>query len=121
MSIRNFFDKSIVKKDEEIESFEIFVYEWIKKAERELKWDKRLIRGLIATGNHLLDKKGTIQTNLPKTMTKSGGEVECNCSSESNWCSIDIMIDCIKGKCDETIWGCGTLLVYPCDGLCNGM
>ena len=115
----DYFDLSIEKTDKEIETFEIFVYKWIKKAEQELKWNKQIINGLIATGNHLLDKQGTIQTNLPKVMTKAGGETECNCNTESDWCSIG---DCMEShSCDGTNHGCGTLWVYSCNGLCNGI
>lgn len=116
-----YFDYSHTKTDEEIEVFELFFYEWIKKAESQLGWDRQIIGGLIATGNSLLDKKGTIQVNQTRVMTKAGGEVNCNCSSKSNWCSIDIMVDCKTGGCDKVIDDCGTLWQYDCDGRCNGI
>lgn len=115
-----YFDNSREKTDEEIEIFEIFIYEWMKKAEQELQWSRKTIGGLIASGNTLISKDGTVQTNSTNLMTKSAGESKCHCSSKSNWCSIDITVDCVKGGCEE-VNGCGTLWANPCDGRCNGI
>lgn len=116
-----YFDYSREKTDEEIETFEIFTYEWIEKAKQEFKWSKKTIGGLIATGHTLIDKGGAIQYTPNITMTKAPSEVKCNCSTESNWCSIDYNIDCIAGGCEEDVNDCGTLWMYDCDGRCNGV
>ncbi len=90
------------------------------KAEQQFQWSKSTIAGLIATGNKLLDKKGTVQINQTRAMTKSGGESRCNCSTSSDWCSGSV--DCQStNDCDDNNHGCGTLFVYSCDGRCNGI
>lgn len=114
-----YFDFSREKTDEEIEVFELFTYAWKQKAEKQLGWSKTLIGGIIATGNRLLDKKGTIQITPSIAMTKLDGESNCNCSTSSDWCSGSV--DCESSSCDESNHGCGTLLVYSCDGRCNGI
>lgn len=114
-----YFDFSTKRTDEEIEIFELFIYEWTKKAEQQLQWSKNTIGGLIATGNKLLDKNGTVQINQTRAMTKSGGESKCHCSTNSDWCSGSV--DCQSTDCDEDTHGCGTLFVYSCDGRCNGI
>lgn len=115
-----YFDYSREKTDEEIEKFEIFVYEWKKKAEVQFGWSKEIIGGLIATGNSLLDKKGTVQVNQSTIMTKAGGE-SCNCNTSSDWCNS--REDRPYWKCGSGCkggdgWGCGTLGFYSCNGTC---
>jgi hypothetical protein len=38
----------------------------------------------------------------------------CSCSKDSDWC----IYDCWSNRCKATAAGCGTLWLYPCDGLC---
>lgn len=114
-----YFDFSTERTDEEIETFELFVYGWIKKAEQQFRWSKNTIAGLIATGNKLLDTKGTVQINQTRAMTKSEGESKCNCSTKSDWCSV--FSECQDVACEESTHGCGTLLVYSCNGRCGGI
>lgn len=116
-----YFDFSTKRTDEEIEIFELFVYGWTKKAEQQFRWSKNTIAGLIATGNQLLDKNGTVQINQTRAMTKSGGESKCNCSTDSDWCSTSTSIDCQDADCEDSTHGCGTLFVYSCNGRCNGI
>jgi len=49
-----------------------------------------------------------------------GGVKKCKCSSESNYCNP--LAPCDEQPediCKHTTLGCGTLLVYSCDGLCR--
>lgn len=120
-----YFDYSREKTDKEIEIFEIFVFEWKKKAKQQFKWTKNTIGGLIATGNNLLDKDGTIQIIKARTMTKSEGETnsKCSCSTDSDWCNASedkLYWKCdSKDECTSAEGGCGTLWSYPCNGTCK--
>ncbi|MDE5710858.1 MAG: bacteriocin fulvocin C-related protein [Bacteroides sp.] len=116
-----YFDFSTKRTDEEIEYFELFVYKWTKKAEQQFQWSKNTIGGLIATGNKLLDKNGTVQINQTRAMTKSVKEKSpCNCNVKSDWCSASV--DCeATNNYEDSVHGCGTLWVYSCNGRCNGI
>lgn len=45
------------------------------------------------------------------------GSPECNCSGDSDWCEGN-EYSCRTTKCTPT-WGCGTLFLYPCTGICT--
>lgn len=53
-----------------------------------------------------------------------GGVPTCTCSSDrscllrSNDCGA--LLECKKGYCNKTRWGCGVLWLQSCDGLCTG-
>lgn len=53
-----------------------------------------------------------------------GGVPTCTCSSDrscllrSNDCGA--LLECKKGYCTPTRWGCGVLWLQSCDGLCTG-
>jgi len=42
--------------------------------------------------------------------------IKCSCSTSSDWCGGNY--DCYSGPCDATSLGCGTFLLYSCNGLC---
>jgi hypothetical protein len=39
----------------------------------------------------------------------------CTCSHDSDWC---VSYDCYSNQCKSSPTGCGTMWLYPCDGLC---
>lgn len=121
----SYFDSTRENTDEEIETFEVFAYEWIKKAESEFGWSRKLIAGLVASPNAIINKEGILKlshtSSNKRVKTRMETEVECNCSTSSNWCSIDISIECMDVPCSISASGCGTLWLYDCDGLCNGI
>lgn len=121
----SYFDSAKEETDKEIETIEVFAYEWIKKAESQLRWNRKLIGGLVASPNSIIDKEGTLKlthSNSDKRVkTRTETEVECNCSTSSNWCSIDIMVECLDVPCDVVPNDCGFLWLYDCDGRCNGI
>jgi hypothetical protein len=43
--------------------------------------------------------------------------VTCKCSSDDDWCSG--IGSCGNSKCDPQRWGCGTLWMSSCDGICT--
>jgi hypothetical protein len=104
------------RTESDIEQLDIFAYKWIEYAEEELGWNKNLIGSIIASGNKLLDKNGTIMIKTTSTIRlKSSSEPACTCSTESDWCSLNAY--CKNDGCTETHY-CGTLLLYDCDGRC---
>lgn len=42
---------------------------------------------------------------------------ECDCSMGSDWCPGDYV--CVDEDCQRTSSGCGSLWLYPCDGICR--
>lgn len=117
------FDFVRQKTDEEIEEIEVFAYKWMKKAELQLDWNRKVIGGLVAMPHTIINKEGTLKRTFsqPYKSVKTRTEAECNCSKSSNWCSIDISVECLDASCDVTDGGCGFLWLYDCDGRCYGI
>lgn len=45
--------------------------------------------------------------------------MNCTCSTASDYCDrSDSGVKCLKGGCNSSAWGCGTLWFYACGGLC---
>ncbi len=42
---------------------------------------------------------------------------DCVCSGRSDWCGSKSA--CGYGTCNGSSWGCGTILIRACDGLCR--
>lgn len=58
---------------------------------------------------------GWVASQLGAVSAASGG---CECSRQSDWCGpFAACIDPLN-TCEVTSSGCGTFLLYPCDGLC---
>ncbi len=117
------FNRAKEMTDEEQEKMDIFFYKWVEDAKIRLNWDMPLIKGIVATGNTLVDKSGKIRTSTQsKAIVKSSGESECECEIDQfiAWC---ITMDCEKSRsgCEKLPDGCGFLLSYPCDGTCGGI
>ena len=117
------FDFVRQKTDEEIEEIEVFAYKWMKKAELQLDWNRKVIGGLVAMPHTIINKEGTLKRTFSQSYksVKTRTEAECNCSKSSNWCSIDISVECLDASCDVTDGGCGFLWLYDCDGRCYGI
>lgn len=120
----SYFDSTKEDTDDEVETIEVFAYKWIKKAVSELGWNRKLIGGLVASPNAIINKEGTLKfarlnsDNGVKTRT----EVECHCNQDDNWCSIEMSIECLPSDdCEISDSGCGFLWLSPCNGRCNGI
>ena len=116
------------------EEFELFVYKWNEYAITELGWTRKLIYGIIADGNRLLDKDGNTE-GIPedgigqkriKTGSEDDGLSDCSCSQMSDWCDIfgeipPSVVSCNSNnyKCKTMNNGCGTFWQFPCDGICK--
>lgn len=115
-SYPNYFDFSIEKTDEEIEFFELFIYNWKDKAKNELKWKDELIYNMIASGNEILNKEGKVKQSETRVLASN----DCSCSNTSDWCPIGTYCK-YDHVCSSSTHGCGSLFVYECNGLCVPM
>lgn len=124
---------NIFNENETSEDFELFIYKWNEYAIQELNWSRKLIYGITADGNRLLNKSGDLEKssdNLSdktriKTNSEDSGLSECSCSQLSDWCDIfgeipPWVLSCnsYNYNCKE-IPGCGTFWKYTCDGICK--
>lgn len=83
---------------------------------------------IVATGNEVKDTKGNLvvrKRSLPASAKMSlaaeqgNHKDNCNCSNGSIFTCIGDAL-CEDVDCDGSSFGCGALLVYPCDGRCGG-
>ena len=119
----NFLNGYSSMSDEEKNVFDLFFYQWRDKARTDFNWSDNLLRAVLASGNKLLDTKGTLLINQGNNRTSllSDSESDCNCSQSSDWCTPPGW-DCEDVSwCEEDTWGCGTILAYDCDGRCGGI
>lgn len=117
------FDKANFDED----SFEIFMYSWSEKAKEEFQWDGQILYAIVASGEKMIDIKGTLEIKDSKPLTRATKN-DCGCSKSSDYCSFRnsppgsypiVVFSCGSDNCD-TVGGCGTLLQYTCDGNCFG-
>lgn len=114
----NFVDGYNGLSDQEKNEFDLFFYEWFEISKNEFKWSDRQLYAIVASGNTLLDTKGTLLVSKNKEATLSYAESNCNCSTSSDWCSTSM---CEDVSCEDTFLGCGTIFAYDCDGRCGGI
>ena len=119
---RSFLNGYDIMSDDEKNIFDLFFYGWMDKAKINFKWSDKLIYAILASGNTLIDTNGTLLVNQSSSRSSllSSSESTCNCSQSSDWCT-PIGWDCENAPCDKTSLGCGTILVYDCDGRCGGV
>lgn len=103
--------------DSEKNQFDLFFYKWFEESRERFKWNNKLIFGIVASGNPLIDKNGTLLISNNRATNLSYTESNCNCSQTSDWC---LTSTCDGAGC-EVNDGCGTMLVYDCDGRCGGL
>lgn len=93
-----------------------------------LQWSRELIYASAASGNTILDTKGTLLVTTEqfdgRSMFLSSSESICNCSISNDWCTPN-NVDCEEVDCETTdggtLSGCGLLLLYDCNGRCGGI
>lgn len=103
--------------DEEKNTFDLFMHQWQEKAINELHWDFQLLKAVVASGNTLLDTKGTLALSNNRTTMFSSAESNCDCNETSDWCTPQGW-SCEDTQCTGSSFGCGTLLLYSCNGEC---
>lgn len=130
----NFIKKTdIFYKDEVDENFEIFVYQWNDYALNELKWTKKLIFSIAASGDKLINKDGGVLESTKDELTnnhiasdpENPGYSVCTCSQRSDFCDPfndipDWVLNCnsYNYNCNN-VPGCGLLWQFTCDGICK--
>lgn len=119
----HFLDGYNILSDEEKNKFDLFFYEWIEKGKTELHWGMELMYGIVASGNRLIDKQGTLLITVNQTGSRatvlSTSESKCNCSKSSDWCTPS-NVYCENAVC-QIVGGCGTFWVSDCNGRCGGI
>lgn len=108
--------------DEKRKQYDIELYQWIKKGQEDLGWDKRLISSIIANGNRLLDVKGTLDFPVKGKIKQTRTETvpDCDCKLENDYVTTcNVMFECVKKKCEEEVHGCGAFKVEMCNGICD--
>lgn len=116
---QHFLNGYALLSDKEKNTFDLYFHQWISTAKNNFKWNRKLLYAILASGHSLLDNKGTLAISPNRKTLLSSTESDCNCSTESDWCSPNSW-DCQNTLCVETNHGCGTLLVYGCNGRCGG-
>lgn len=108
-----------VPTDEQLDETELFIYKWREKAKKECSWTDQMITSIIASGDKLMDTKGTIyQSNRSSGMILATKSESCNCHIKSLFTCTQYTA-CEEATCDETTLGCGGFLAWSCDGRCE--
>lgn len=115
------FESSFWQDEAAFIEFDKFQYKWVCYAQSELKWKKEIIAAIAVNGHKMKNKEGELDIPIESLLVaKSSSEtsIRCSCCSHSDWCSSGF---CEKtGRCEYIHSGCGTLMMYECDGLCSG-
>lgn len=84
---------------------------WRTKARKVLSKEQI---GYIFSFKSMSEFKKSMAKSKIETSTRALAE-DCNCSTHSEYCSGD----CKVKPCSFSNYGCGTLFLYECDGLCS--
>lgn len=104
--------------DEQLDSLELFSYQWQEYATTKLGWSKDICKALVAMGNKVKNTKGELSAVTTSYSNARITRVEnCDCSVYSDWCNNGWY--CKETNCDETFMGCGFLLLHNCTGNCH--
>jgi len=89
-------------------AFDHFYNDWILKARVTFTVDE-FIRSFVKLNDY----------NDSNVLIVNGGNIDCGCSSASDWCSfLDEDEHCVATECRQ-IRGCGTLWRHRCNGRCT--
>ena len=119
---------SETRDEKSFEKIEIELYRWKEYAYEDLKWDTKLLYGIIGTPQEM-DENKEIILKLPSSPSiKTRGESDCDCNgsfiwemeSSAGWFPCNFFNhQCDTGSgCEETTWGCGDFWQYKCNGTC---
>lgn len=113
------FADDFIENEEEFCEFDKFQYEWCAYAETELGWSKNLTYSIIADGNRIKDKNGTLDISVEqwrKYLRRAEGAIpNCNCSTYDNNCEHY----CSQNYACNVRQGCGAAWNFWCNGLCQ--
>lgn len=121
----NFFENNsdmytpeVLKDPEKLKDLRGFLAQWEVDAMYDLRWTEKQVRGIIYTGNRLLNINGDYEVKQGMRLrtsgeSGSGGSDQCNCYSE------DANDTSCPGTCimtDDDDTGCGSGKISPCNG-----
>lgn len=106
--------------EELLDEAELFVYKWTEKAQREYSWSYELISSMVASGDKLLDTKGTVYKprRAAGGIIKFDSETTCNCNVGS-WFTCSPYVECENVECIGSDGGCGFVFAWDCNGVCE--
>lgn len=103
----------------QLDQAEEFFYKWSEKGQKGFGWSDDLIRSMVVTGDKLIDTTGRVYKSA-----KSAGNVlsstseACNCNQNS-WFTCSHQQACNPANCSESLSGCGFLMAWECNGMCE--
>ena len=77
------------------------------------RWKERL---KVAFGPELAENLFGRLENMGVAQRAIVGDPDCACSKNDDWC---IGKTCTVGGCNTQNWGCGTIWIYYCTGICH--
>ena len=117
MMNKRIFRNDFYKNSQLVSRTQLFLDNWVRYATDSLKWSKELVYAISADPHLIADTKGgmMIKNNGIELLIRPRGVLlECNCNLSSMW-----YLDCENVPCEETVRGCGTLLLFRCNGRHN--
>ena len=101
----------------------LFLKNWCLEGMARFGWTKKLIGGMVARTERLTNKQGTLETNgleSTRAAIATDSEDSCNCNQSDDWCpQVGGSGRCKNETCSGSSWGCGTLWLDPCNGICR--
>lgn len=104
-----------VQNQNDVDSLEIYFFEWKNIAIKEFFWPKSFIMATLYVGNKVIDKEGTLEIIEKDVKLKTSTENDCECLYGVG--CLPYGGTCYKGNCNNVI-GCGLLGTSLCDGTC---
>lgn len=103
----------------QLDEAEIFFYKWSENAKKDFGWSDDMIRSMLVTGDRLVDTKGKVSKRgkAAGSVLLSSSET-CNCNQNS-WFTCSHQQACDRAECSESLSGCGFLMMYECNGMCE--
>lgn len=117
MMNKRIFRNDFYKNSQLVSKTQLFLDNWVRYATDSLRWSKELVYAISADPHLIADTKGgmMIKNNGIELLIRPKGVLlECNCNLSSMW-----YLDCENVPCEETLRGCGTLLLFRCNGRHN--
>ncbi len=116
---KRIFKDDIYKNSKLFSKTKSFLDNWIKYAIDSLRWNRELVYAVSADPHLIADTTGglMIKNNGIELLSRPVGDtglLKCNCNLSSMW-----YLDCKNDPCEEIIPGCGTFLLFRCNGRHN--
>ena len=117
---KRIFRNDFYENSQLVSKAQLFLDNWVRYATDSLRWSKELVYAISADPHLIADTKGgmMIKNNGIELLSRPiGGDTDllkCNCNLSSMW-----YLDCKNDPCEKTVRGCGTLLLFKCNGRHN--